>query len=302
MNSLEEELTADEKEELAEAAILAGRGYKIGSLLGKGAFGEVRTASYRRYDGRVEKLACKVIDVKKLKEDFMEKFFPRELEIVRWIDHPHVVVTHSILSRRSKVYVFMEYASNGTLLAYVKKTSNIPERRVQRWFRQLASGVHYLHGHGWAHRDLKCENVLLTESNDVKIADFGFARPVRSYTGKKEKSATYCGSRAYCAPEILRGRPYDPLVSDVWSLGVILYVMMCQLMPFRNKNPKKLLREQESRTWKFPDRVLAAFSQPARALVLSILEPVPAKRMKLNAIVDQEWMKGRDSSDDDSVR
>lgn len=107
-------------------------------------------------------LACKIFDKEKAPKDFLEKFFPRELEILTKIENPHIIQVHSILQRGPRVFIFMRYADNGDLLDFVKKNGVVPEQQAKLWFRQMASGLHYLHGKNIAHRDLKCENILLS--------------------------------------------------------------------------------------------------------------------------------------------
>jgi len=110
----------------------------------------------------------------------------------------------------------------------------------------------YLHDLDIAHRDLKCENVLLTTSYNVKLADFGFAR----YFGdNNKKSETFCGSVSYAPPEIIRGSPYDPRLADLWSIAVILFVMVNKGMPFDDSVLKKMYECQLTRNWKFRSKV-----------------------------------------------
>ena len=141
-----------------------------------------------------------------------------------------------------------------------------------------------------AHRDMKCENVLLTSNLNVKLADFGFARYVIDNRGKRVLSDTYCGSLSYAAPEILRACPYNPKIADVWSLGVILYILLNKSMPFDDTDIKRLYEQQTNRKWKFRSKSAAVLSEQVKKLVSHLLEPDVSKRWKLEQIINSEWI------------
>uniref|UniRef100_A0A6P7HHT1 Testis-specific serine/threonine-protein kinase 1-like n=1 Tax=Diabrotica virgifera virgifera TaxID=50390 RepID=A0A6P7HHT1_DIAVI len=123
-----------------------------------------------------------------------------------------------------------------------------------------------------------CENCLISANNNLKIADFGFARFVINADGQNVTSATYCGSLNYAAPELLRGSPYYPKSSDCWSLGVILYAMLNKSMPFEEKNVRNLINRQTQKKWKFRSKK-------------RLLDPDPTSRWKINQIVDSDWIR-----------
>ena len=130
----------------------------------------------------------------------------------------------------------MDYAPSN-LRRQIELRSFIPEDQARKWFRQLASALEYLHSHRVAHRDIKIENILIDDKDDVKLCDFGFSKVVeKNAVQEDEPSTTFCGSLAYCAPEILLRTPYEPYKTDVWSLGVVLYKMVVGGMPFGEGN------------------------------------------------------------------
>lgn len=172
-------------------------------------------------------MAVKIISKKKAPKDYISKFLPRELEVVMYLRHPSLVCFLQSIETNNRVYLIMELADNGDLLEVIKKLKHVEENQAGLWFHQLVNGVDYCHSKGVAHRDLKCENLLLDRNNHLKISDFGFARGgFHLLEGHDALSQTYCGSYAYAPPEILTGTPYNPMLADVWSMGVVLFTMV----------------------------------------------------------------------------
>lgn len=278
----------------SEVNALEQRGYLIGKKIGQGSYATVHLADYvDGSGGKKMRLACKIFDKDKAPRDFLDKFFPRELDILTKIENAHIIQVHSILQRGSRVFIFMRYADNGDLLDFIKRNGVVPEQQAKLWFRQMASGLQYLHNKNIAHRDLKCENILLSRRFNVKLADFGFARFCVDTDGRRVLSQTYCGSAAYAAPEVVNGTPYNPKLSDVWSLGIILFIMINASMPFDDSNLRKLLKDQMTRNWVFRSRVRDAISSSAKSIVRHILEPDITLRLTLDRVITHEWVRGR---------
>lgn len=278
----------------SEVNALEQRGYLIGKKIGQGSYATVHLAEY--CDASSPKrmhLACKIFDKEKAPRDFLEKFFPRELDILTQIENPHIIQVHSILQRGPRVFIFMRYADNGDLLDFIKRNGVVPENQAKLWFRQMASGLHYLHSKNIAHRDLKCENILLSRRFNVKLADFGFARFCTDGEHRRVLSQTYCGSAAYAAPEVVSGTPYNPKLADVWSLGIILFIMLNASMPFDDSNLRKLLKDQMSRNWVFRSRIRDTVSAAAKSIVRHILEPDITLRLTLDRVLGHEWARPR---------
>ncbi|EAT43570.1 AAEL005010-PA [Aedes aegypti] len=263
-------------------------GYHMGIKIGKGSFSSVRLAKYISKNQNVQTLACKVIDVRKGTEEFIKKFFPRELSVLMKIRHPNIIKIHSILKRERMVFIFMDYAEGGDLLKYINKNGIIKETQAKRWFAQLVSALQYLHSIDIAHRDLKCENILISKKGTVLLADFGFARVCGEENGTF--SNTYCGSAAYAAPEVILGKPYNPMRADVWSLGIILFVMLNAAMPFDDRNLKKLVEDHWSRNFGFDQTVDKQLSVAAKRTVFELLNPDPAERVELEQLKGLGWI------------
>ncbi|XP_052132379.1 testis-specific serine/threonine-protein kinase 3-like [Frankliniella occidentalis] len=279
----------------SEVSALEQRGYIIGKKVGQGTYATVHVAEYvDAAANRKMRLACKIFDKDRAPFDFLDRFFPRELEILTKIENPHIIQVHSILQRGPRrgprVFIFMSLAENGDLLDYVKSNGEVAESRAKVWFHQICRGTEYLHTKDIAHRDLKCENVLLSRNFNCKLTDFGFARYCSDLT-PTGLCETFCGSAAYAAPEVVGGTPYNPKLADVWSLGVILYAMLNATMPFNDSNRRKLLSDQMAGNWQFSSRVEYSVSAIAKSLVARILEPSVANRISLKDILDHDWLR-----------
>ncbi|XP_018332598.1 testis-specific serine/threonine-protein kinase 1 [Agrilus planipennis] len=275
----------------SEEYTLTSRGYALIKKLGEGSYAKVYLSEFSKgKDKKSTQLACKIIDTAKAPKDFVRKFLPRELEILIKLNHPHIIHVHSIFQRKTKYFIFMRYAENGDLLEYILKKGVIPEGQARVWLRQIALALQYLHEMEIAHRDLKCENALITSNYNIKLADFGFARYVIDNHGKKITSDTYCGSLSYAAPEVLRGMPYHPKIADLWSVGVILYIMLNKAMPFDDNNIKRLYEQQISRRWRFRAKVADSLSEQVKKLTANLLEPDTTKRFVVNQILTSDWL------------
>lgn len=235
-------------------------------------------------------LACKIIETSKAPRDFVIKFLPREIEVLIRLNHPHLIHVHSIFQRKTKYYIFMRFGENGDLLGYILKNGCVSENQSRVWMRQLGLGLQYLHELEITHRDMKCENVILTANYNVKISDFGFSRFCVSEDENPVLSETYCGSMSYAAPEILRGKPYMPKPTDLWSLGVVLFVMLNKSMPFDDTRMRKLYEQQMGKKYRFRSRVVTNLSLECKAIVKHLLEPDPGLRFTAAQLLNSDWI------------
>ena len=188
-------------------ALLERYGYQLGDILGKGSYAIVRKAYSRRHKKYV---AVKIICKKKAPEDFLLKFLPREIKVLKRLRHPRVITLIEVIETNTRMYIITDLAESGDLLEHIRKNGAMSEATAKHLFRQLLLGISYVHSQDVVHRDLKCENLLLDKEKNVIISDFGFARDnLTSATGKRKLCHTYCGSYAYAPPEILKGKMVD---------------------------------------------------------------------------------------------
>ncbi|PKK25970.1 testis-specific serine/threonine-protein kinase 2 [Columba livia] len=271
-----------------DVAVLGKKGYTLKKEVGEGSYGKVKCAYCDRLKCEV---AIKIIDKKKTPRDFLERFLPREIEALKRLRHPSIIKTYEIFETSSgKVYIVMELGKKGDLLDHIKLEGAMKEDIARIKFQQLASAIKHCHDLDFAHRDLKCENILLDEHLNIKLSDFGFSKYLsRDENGKPILSKTFCGSAAYAAPEVLQGIPCDPRISDIWSLGVILYTMVYALMPFDDSNVKKMICVQKQRRIPFPSS--QHLTVECKDLIYQLLQPDVSLRMHIDQVLKHSWLQ-----------
>lgn len=265
-----------------ERKLVLGR-YELGRLLGQGTFAKVY---YGRDLRSGESVAIKVIDKARLRRtEGMVEQLRREISIMRMVRHPNVVGIREVLASRARVFVVMEYARGGELFAKVAR-GRLTEEHARRYFQQLVAAVGFCHGRGVAHRDLKPENLLLDEEGRLKVTDFGLAA-LPEQLRQDGLLHTQCGTPAYVAPEVLRKRGYDGARADLWSCGVVLYVLLCGFLPFQHENYAKMYQKIFKAEYQVPPWV----SGDARRLIVRLLVVDPAKRISIPEIMRTPWFK-----------
>ncbi|XP_054616972.1 hormonally up-regulated neu tumor-associated kinase [Dunckerocampus dactyliophorus] len=260
--------------------------YLVGKMINKGSFAKVMEGLHL---GTGEKVAIKVIDKKKARQDaYVQKNMKREPHVHQMIRHPHIVVLLETLETENSFYMVMEMCAGGDLMDRICERKRLQEREVRRYARQILSAVEHLHKHGIVHRDLKIENFLLDEHNNIKIVDFGLSNTLKAESLSSELLTTQCGSPAYAAPELLAHRKYGPKV-DVWSIGVSMFAMLTGTLPFtvepfniKHLHHKMVTGDINS----IPDDV----STGAATFVMSLLEPDPEKRPSVRAAMQARWI------------
>jgi len=171
----------------------------------------------------------------------MESQLKREIAIMKILKHKNVIQLKEVLQSQNNIYIVLELITGGELFDKIVKAKKFPENVARRYFQQLISAMDYCHNNGIAHRDLKPENILLDAEGNVKISDFGLSN--FSNLDPTYLMQTTCGTPNYVAPEVLSAKGYVGFRADVWSAGVILYVMLCGCLPFEDENIKQLFQK-----------------------------------------------------------
>lgn len=277
---------------------LRDEGWTIGKCIGEGAFSTVHDAFFRnpkKRNDRINRLACKIIDKRNAALTAKSIFIERELDILSKIFHPHIIEIDTIVDGPNYVCVFMERANNSDLSTYIDKNGAIDEPQAQIWFGQLCDAINYLHQMDIVHRDLKLENLLLTRDMQLKITDFGFAKWCNRHGQGtlRSLSETYCGTAIYTAPEVIQHKPYNVKMADIWSLGVILFILLNGSMPFDDSSVSRLKMDHLQRIFHINKEIWYDLSEPCKLLLFDILEYEVYKRISLNDILKSEWLNSK---------
>lgn len=254
--------------------------YDLEETLGSGHFAVVKLA---RHVFTGEKVAVKVIDKTKLDEISRAHLF-QEVRCMKLVQHPNVVRLYEVIDTQTKLYLILELGDGGDLYDYIMRhDKGLTENVAREYFRQIVRAISYCHQLHVVHRDLKPENVVFFEKlGVVKLTDFGFSN--KFCPGQKLE--TSCGSLAYSAPEILLGDSYDAPAVDVWSLGVILFMLVCGHPPFQEANDSETLTMIMDCKYTMPEHV----SGGCRRLIGNMLVREPEKRATLQQIAQNEWL------------
>lgn len=261
--------------------------YELGKLLGQGTFAKVYFARNIKSDASS---AIKIVDKETVLKVGMIEQIKREISVMRLVKHPNVVQLYEVMASKAKIYFVMEYVRGGELFNKVAK-GKLKENIARKYFQQLISAVDYCHSRGVYHRDLKPENLLLDEDENLKVTDFGLS----AFADTRKQDGllhTTCGTPAYVAPEVIRRHGYDGAKADIWSCGVILFVLLAGYLPFQDSNLMEMYRKIGKAEYKFPNWI----PSDARRLLFKILDPNPRTRISTAKIMQNSWFrKGFDS-------
>ncbi|KAJ8391475.1 hypothetical protein AAFF_G00089490 [Aldrovandia affinis] len=259
--------------------------YLVGKKLGEGSFAKVREGLHATTG---EKVAVKVIDKEKAKQDtYMTKNLRREGQIHQMIRHPNIVQLLDILETENSYYLVTELCPGGNLMNRIYEKNYLEEAEVQKYIRQLVMAVEHLHRAGVVHRDLKIENLLLDENDNIKLIDFGLSN-CGEILGYTDPFSTQCGSPAYAAPELLSRKKYGRKV-DVWSIGVNMYAMLTGMLPF-TVEPYSIKILHTKMVNKEINPLPPHLSSGAVSLLMDLLEPDPVKRPTIQQVMANPWL------------
>lgn len=262
--------------------------YKILRNLGSGSSSKVVLAFNKETSERV---AIKIVSRKhssdsspgiNVHDDSGDKRIYREVVISSLLNHPHIVRLLDYFYTKDHYFLVFEYIKGRQLYDVVLKNNYISEESARRYFRQILSAIDYIHRNCIVHRDLKIENILIDQNDNVKIIDFGLS----NFYDNKNLLGTFCGSLYFAAPELLMGNKYKGPEVDIWSLGVILYVMLCGKVPFDDESVQALQNKIKEAHFEFCKLI----SAEAKDLILNMLLAIPEGRFGLDQVKKSAWV------------
>ncbi|XP_022633214.1 CBL-interacting serine/threonine-protein kinase 3 isoform X2 [Vigna radiata var. radiata] len=281
--------------------------YEVGRTIGEGTFAKVKFA---RNSETGEPVALKIIDKEKVLKYMQAEQIQREIATMKLIKHPNVVQLYEInfdsnvadgksdqlcyelnllayvMGSKTKIYIILEFVTGGELFHKILNSGRMSEKEARRYFQQLINAVDYCHSRGVYHRDLKLENLLLDAFGNLKISDFGLSA-LSQQVRDDGLLHTTCGTPNYVAPEVLKDGGYDGAAADLWSCGVILFVLLAGYLPFDDTNLLNLYKKISAGEFTCPPWL--SFS--ARKLITRILNPNPVTRITISEIMHDEWFK-----------
>jgi MAP/microtubule affinity-regulating kinase len=262
--------------------------YSLGKVLGQGAYAVVRIGTHLV---TAERVAVKIYEKYRLTDSAKKRNVKREAIIMMKLSHTHIIKLLNSIESTRQIHFVMEYVGGSSLYSYLKRRSSrrLDEAEAKRLLRQLLEALDYCHSSEITHRDIKLENVLLDEHNNVKLIDFGFSTDMP--TGCKSK--TFCGTPSYMAPEIVAHKEYLGPPVDIWAVGVLLFAMTAGTFPFKGISDKDLYRKIIKGSFEVPDCVPST----AKSLIRLMLQVDPLRRPSCKELLAEAWFSESRSSE-----
>eukprot|EP01086_Lenisia_limosa_P006389 TRINITY_DN2517_c0_g1_i2.p1 TRINITY_DN2517_c0_g1~~TRINITY_DN2517_c0_g1_i2.p1 ORF type:complete len:314 (-),score=87.64 TRINITY_DN2517_c0_g1_i2:16-957(-) len=264
--------------------------YSIGEDLGSGTFSVVKKITHKKTK---QDYALKVIDKSKVGTTNQQAMLESEVNILKSVHHENIVNLVDIIDTPSHLLLIMELVTGGELFDKIVEVGYYSEQTASLLVKQLVEAVAYLHERNIVHRDLKPENLLVSGETSIQVADFGLSKMVGTETVLK----TACGTPGYVAPEVLKCQGYGPQV-DVWSIGIITYVLLCGYPPFWADSTAELFERILSGKFEFYGEAWEVVSHSARDFVEKTLILDPKKRLTAQQCLEHPWVAAMNGASD----
>ena len=262
--------------------------YELLNYIGKGGFGRVYKVRHKLSN---QYRAMKIIKCKADNPHNNTAEIIKQINILKTLDHPNIIKVYEFYSTEKYIYIINELCTGGELFNKIVEVKYFTESTACFIMRQLLSAVAYCHDKGVIHRDLKPENILIENSEEkdkeyfhIKIIDFGTCEIL-----KKKKLTEQIGTSFYIAPEVLKNGYNEKC--DLWSCGVILYILLCGSPPFYGKNEKEIFQKILDGNVNFKHKIWNKISDDAKNLVIKLLQVDPSQRLSASEALEDEWFK-----------
>ena len=253
--------------------------YKVTRKLGEGMFSTVKLATHSLTG---EKVAIKILEKTRISKVEDKERINREMAIMKKLNHFNIAKLYQIVENKLTIYLIHEHVEGKEFMEYLTKKGKLKENEACKFYHQIISGLEYLHQCGIAHRDFKPENILMSNDNTIlKIIDFGLSNTYKN----NQLLKTACGSPCYAPPEMIQEQSYNGALSDIWSSGIILYLMLCGNLPFYHEENEIMYQKILSGKFELPKFL----SDNAKDILKKILEVDPKKRMNFEEIKAHPW-------------
>ncbi|KAM6959144.1 death-associated protein kinase 2-like [Aplochiton taeniatus] len=264
--------------------------YEIGEVLGSGHFGQVRQVN-ERATGSL--WAGKFLKIRKNASSRLgvdRKTVEREVEVLQALQHPHIMALKDVFESRAEVVLIVELISGGELFDFIAEKENLSESEAIEFMKQILEGVSFMHSKHIVHFDLKPENIMLSEKAaphpNIKIIDFGMAHNFQQ--GEEYKSMG--GTPQYIPPEVINFEPLST-ATDMWSIGVITFILLSGLSPFQGDTDEETLRNIIAMQYEFDEQHFRATSAMAKDFIQKLLVKDPNERMTAEDCLLHPWIK-----------
>lgn len=263
--------------------------YEMGEVLGSGHFGQVRQVRERstgtQWAGKFLKIRKNPCSLLGMERSSVE----REVDILHTVQHPNIVMLRDVFESRAEVVLILELVNGGELFDFIAEKENLLESEAIEFLKQILEALRFMHAKNIVHFDLKPENVMLSDRSShpiIKLIDFGLAQ--RICQGEEFRSTS--GTPQYIAPEVINCEPLSA-AADMWSIGVVTYILLSGLSPFQGDTDEETLRNILSMTYEFNDRVFSTTSPMAKDFIERLLVKDPSDRMTAEDSLHHPWIK-----------
>ncbi|XP_041810866.1 death-associated protein kinase 2 isoform X2 [Chelmon rostratus] len=264
--------------------------YEIGEVLGRGHFAQVRQVCERAtgtcWAGKflkIRKNACSRLGLERSSVE-------QEVEILQAVQHPNIVTLKDVFESRAEVVLILELVSGGELFDFVAEKENLLESEAIEFMKQILEGLGFMHSKNIAHFDLKPENIMLSDKMsphpNIKLIDFGLAH--HFYQGEEYRSTS--GTPQYIAPEVINYEPLSP-AADMWSIGVITYILLSGFSPFQGETNEDTLRNIIAMNYEFDTPYFSTTSSMAKDFIQKLLVKNPNERITAEECLLHPWIK-----------